>query len=76
MSPPPAQFTSRWDNRSRLSYDAAVCWHVLLGGDAAVQAAAATARQRLARFTGLHMTPHRQHGDARRHEPHARQGAG
>lgn len=58
MSPFPAQFTRRWDdNTRRLSYNDAVCWHVLLGGDAAVQAAAATARQRLARFTGLHMTP-------------------
>jgi hypothetical protein len=57
MSPFPVQFTDRWDNQSRLSYHDAVCWHVLLGGDAAVQATAATARQRLARFTGLHMTP-------------------
>ena len=57
MSPLPAQFTGRWDNQARLSYDDAVCWHVLLGGDAAVQAAAASARKRLARFTGLHMTP-------------------
>jgi 2'-5' RNA ligase len=57
MSPLPVQFTARWDNPSRLSYDDAVCWHVLLGGDAAVQATAATARQRLERFTGLYMTP-------------------
>jgi 2'-5' RNA ligase len=57
MSPLPARFTGRWSNRSRLSYDDAVCWHVLLGGDAAVRATAATARQRLARFAGLHMTP-------------------
>ncbi len=57
MSPLPVQFTGRWDNRARLSYDDAVCWHVLLGGDAAVQAAAASARRRLTRFTGLHMTP-------------------
>jgi len=57
MSPFPVQFRGRWDNESRLSYDDAVCWHVLLGGDAAVQAAAATARQRLARFAGLYMTP-------------------
>lgn len=57
MSPLPVQFTGRWDNRSRPSYEDAVCWHLLLGGDAAVRAAAATARQRLARFTGLHMTP-------------------
>jgi 2'-5' RNA ligase len=51
------QFTSRWDNRSRPSYDDAVCWHLLLGGDPAAHAAAAAAQQRLARFTGLHMTP-------------------
>ena len=57
MSPLPARFTGRWDNQARLSYDDAVCWHVLLGGDAAVQAAAASARKRLSRFTGLHMTP-------------------
>jgi 2'-5' RNA ligase len=57
MSPLPARFTGRWDNQARLSYDDAVCWHVLLGGDSAVQAAAASARKRLSRFTGLHMTP-------------------
>ena len=57
MSPLPVQFTSRWDNRSRPSYDDAVCWHLLLGGDAVVRAAAAAVRQRLARFTGLDMTP-------------------
>jgi 2'-5' RNA ligase len=57
MSAFPVRFTDRWGNLSRLSYDDAVCWHVLLGGDPAAQAAAATARQRLARFTGLHMTP-------------------
>ncbi|HEY0935866.1 MAG TPA: 2'-5' RNA ligase family protein, partial [Trebonia sp.] len=57
MSPLPERFTSRWDNPSRPSYEDAVCWHLLLGGNAAVTAAAATARQRLAAFTGLHMTP-------------------
>ncbi len=51
------QFTCRWDNRSRQSYADAVCWHLLLGGDPAARAAAAAARLRLARFTGLHMTP-------------------
>jgi 2'-5' RNA ligase len=34
-----------------------VCWHLLLGGHAGVRAAAAAVQQRLARFTGLHMTP-------------------
>jgi len=57
MSRFPARFTGRWDNQDRLSYDDAVCWHVLLGGGAAVRSAVATARQRLAGFTGLHMTP-------------------
>jgi 2'-5' RNA ligase len=57
MSPFPVKFTDRWNSPSRLSYDDAVCWHVLLGSDAAARAAAATARQRLARFTGLHTTP-------------------
>ena len=57
MSPFPVQFRDRWDDPSRLSYDDAVCWHVLLGGDPAVQAVAAGARERLAQFTGLHMTP-------------------
>ena len=57
MSPLPARFTGRWDNPSRPSYEDAVCWHLLLGGHAAVRAAAATARQRLAGVTGLHMPP-------------------
>jgi len=51
------RFTGRWDNHSRPSYDDVVCWHLLLGGHATVRAAAATVQQRLARFTGLHMTP-------------------
>jgi 2'-5' RNA ligase len=57
MSPLPVQFTSRWGNRSRPSYDDAVCWHLLLGGHPAARDAAAAARQRLARFESLHMTP-------------------
>lgn len=58
MSPFPVQFTSRWDShRSRLSYEDTVCWHLLLGGDAGVRAAAAGVEQRLARFPALHMTP-------------------
>jgi 2'-5' RNA ligase len=57
MSPLPMRFTGRWDNPSRPSYENVVCWHLLLGGHAAVRAAAAAAQQRLAGFPGLHMTP-------------------
>jgi 2'-5' RNA ligase len=58
MNPLPAQFTNRWQgNRPRLSYEDAVCWHLLLGGHARVRATAVGARQRLARFAGWHMTP-------------------
>jgi 2'-5' RNA ligase len=57
MSPLPERLTGRWDNSLRQSYDDAVCWHLLLGGDPAVQAVVAVARQRLAGLTGLHMTP-------------------
>ena len=60
MSPLPAQFTDRWGGHpARPSYEDSVCWHLLLGGHAGVQAAAADAQQRLARFSGLHMTPRR-----------------
>jgi 2'-5' RNA ligase len=34
-----------------------VCWHLLLGDNEPVQAMAREAQQRLAGFTGLHMTP-------------------
>jgi 2'-5' RNA ligase len=57
MSPLPERFTRRWDNPFRPSYDDTVCWHLLLGGNPAVQAAASTTKQRLAGFTALHMTP-------------------
>ncbi len=57
MSPLPERLTGRWDNPFRQSYDDAVCWHLLLGRDPAVQEAAAVARQRLAGIAGLHMTP-------------------
>jgi 2'-5' RNA ligase len=54
----PAQFADRWgDRRDRVSYDDAVCWHLLLGGHPEVRAMAADAQRRLAHFDGLHMTP-------------------
>lgn len=57
MSPLPERFTGRWDNPFRQSYDDTVCWHLLLGSNPGIRAAAAAAQQRLAGFTGLHMTP-------------------
>ena len=60
MSPLPVQFTDRWGDRlGRPSYQDAVCWHLLLGDCPGVREIAAQARQRLARFSGLHMTPER-----------------
>jgi 2'-5' RNA ligase len=60
MSPLPAQFTDRWGTRAaRSSYEDAVCWHLLLGDNAGARGIAAQARQRLARFSGLQMTPER-----------------
>ena len=60
MSPLPVQFTDRWrDHSGRLSYEDAVCWHLLLGDHPAVRAAVAGAQQRLARFGGMYMTPAR-----------------
>ena len=60
MSPLPAQFTDRWGTRAPgLSYEDSVCWHLLLGANAGARAIAGPARQRLARFGGLEMTPAR-----------------
>ena len=58
MSPLPARFTDRWgDHREAPSFQDAVCWHLLPGGQAPVRALARDAQQRLARFSGLHATP-------------------
>lgn len=60
MSPLPAHFTDRWRDRTgEPSFEDAVCWHVLLGEQAAVREVAADARHRLAGFGGLHWTPMR-----------------
>jgi 2'-5' RNA ligase len=60
MSPLPGQFTDRWRERpGALSFQDAVCWHVLLGGQPTVRAIAKNAQQRLAGFGGLHLTPMR-----------------
>lgn len=58
MSPLPVRFTDRWgDSREAPSFQDVVCWHLLLGDQAPVRALARDAQQRLARFSGLHMTP-------------------
>jgi 2'-5' RNA ligase len=60
MSPLPGQFTNRWRERPGAQpFEDAVCWHILLGGQPAVRSIASDARQRLAGFGGLHMTPMR-----------------
>ena len=58
MSPLPARFTDRWgDTREAPSFQDAVCWHLLLGGQPSVRALVTEAQRRLAGFGGLHMTP-------------------
>lgn len=54
----PEQFTDRQQDRpGALDFSDSVCWHLLLGDAEPVQATAREAQQRLAGFTGLHMTP-------------------
>jgi 2'-5' RNA ligase len=54
----PDRFTDRHqDNPGAPDFCDSVCWHLLLGDLAPVREIARQARQRLAPFTGLHMTP-------------------
>jgi 2'-5' RNA ligase len=54
----PEQFTDRRQVRPGApDFTDSVCWHLLLGDHEPVQAMAREAQQRLAGFTGLHMTP-------------------
>ena len=56
----PDQFTDRQhDGPEGPDFSDSVCWHLLLGDLAPVQEIVRQARQRLAPFTGLHMTPMR-----------------
>lgn len=58
MSPMPAEFTDRWRNRAEPAPgQGLVYWHMLLGGYPEAVATAQEARQRLAPFGGLHLTP-------------------
>lgn len=53
----PDQFTDRFQDRDGPDFTDSVCWHLLLGGRPAVETAVRQVQGRLARFTGLHMTP-------------------
>jgi|GEM_PF-1450606 len=58
MSPMPAEFTNRWQDRAEPAPgEGLVYWHMLVGQHAEVTALASDAQQRLASFAGLHMTP-------------------
>lgn len=52
------QMRDRWANRPEpAAGTGSVYWHVLLGGDSAVQAAAEDVRDAVRGFPGLHLTP-------------------
>jgi 2'-5' RNA ligase len=59
MSPLPSQLADRWrDGRGAAGAGAGTLyWHVLLGGNSQLRKTARIAQNRLAKFTGLHMTP-------------------
>ncbi len=59
MSPLPRHLFDRWQHRPDPADPArgVVYWHVLLGDEPQVRELAAAAQQRLAGFTGLHLTP-------------------
>ena len=58
MNPMPAEFTDRWRDRAEPAPgQGLVYWHMLVGRHPEVRAAAEEARQRLAPFGGLHLTP-------------------
>jgi 2'-5' RNA ligase len=59
MSPLPEQLLDRWrDGYGAAGPDAGTLyWHVLLGGNKQLRESARIARDRLAEFDGLHMTP-------------------
>ena len=59
MSPLPKQLINRWRDGYGAADPAAgtAYWHILLGGNTKLRETARTAQERLAEFTGLHMTP-------------------
>jgi hypothetical protein len=59
MSPLPSEMTDRWHSRPEPEAgQAQLYWHILMNEQPEVRALAALAQRRLARFTGLHFTPH------------------
>src|SRR5689334_5254669 len=58
MSGLPAEMTDRWRDRVQPAPgEGLIYWHMLVGLDPNVLALATNVRRRLARFSGLHMTP-------------------
>ncbi|MBB4931380.1 2'-5' RNA ligase [Lipingzhangella halophila] len=58
MSPLPTHMRDRWQDRAEPAPgQSTVYWHVLLGDDSQVRAAAAWAQEQLAGISGLHLTP-------------------
>jgi hypothetical protein len=55
--PKVSSLLSAFSEETGSANDDSVCWHLLLGDVEPVQAIAAEGQQRLADFTGLHMTP-------------------
>ncbi len=58
MNPVPAQMIDRWKDRTdQAPGEGIVYWHMLIGEHPQAVALATDAQQRLAPFSGLHMTP-------------------
>lgn len=58
MSPLPTQMVNRWQNRAEPGPEqGTIYWHILIGAHPGARDLARTARERLAGFSGLHMTP-------------------
>jgi 2'-5' RNA ligase len=58
MSGLPAEMTDRWQDRAEPAPgEGLIYWHMLVGLDPDILALATDVRRRLARFSGLHMTP-------------------
>ncbi len=58
MSPLPAEFTNRWQDRSEPAPgEGLLYWHMLVGHHPEVTALAQEIRQRVAGFDGIHLTP-------------------